>query len=241
MALALVAGIVGTTVGLVRTEQARNSAEKRLAQIEKGIDLLGSLFADLDPKAEEKEGRPLRAILGDRLDHATADLDGDALGDPLVVARLQDRLGQTYLGLGHAAKAEVLFSKAATTREAHLGEDHPLTLASRHNQALACCGAGKRNEAIQRFEQVLGRPVQSAGSRPPGFPEHPSTNWRPVLNGKPADPSASGARARRASKATRGGPRPDPCRLAEPGSGAYLRPGSGPRPSPRPRWFGTPG
>ena len=32
--------------------------------------------------AEEKEGRPLRAILGERLDRAAAELEGDAVGDP---------------------------------------------------------------------------------------------------------------------------------------------------------------
>jgi tetratricopeptide (TPR) repeat protein len=162
--LALVGGIVGTTVGLVRAEQAKGTAEKRLAQIEKGIDLLGFLFEDLDPLAEEKEGRPLRAILGDRLDQAAAALEGEAVGDPLVVARLQDRLGQTYLGLGHAARAEALFTKAVTTRQAHLGADDPLTLGSMHNQALAYEAAGKRNEAIKRFEQVHDARVKVLGA-----------------------------------------------------------------------------
>jgi tetratricopeptide (TPR) repeat protein len=171
VAIALLGGIVGTTFGLVRAEQraegerrAKDTAEKRLAQIERGIDLLGSLFADLDPFAEEKEGRPLRAILGDRLDHAAAELDGEAIGDPLVVARLQDRLGQTYLGLGRAAQAEALFTKALATRQAELGADHPLTLASRHNQALAYEAAGKRIEAIKRFKQLHQARVKVLGA-----------------------------------------------------------------------------
>jgi hypothetical protein len=105
-----------------------------------------------DPGA--KEGRPLRAILGDRLDQTAAALEGEAVGDPLVVARLQDRLGQTYLGLGHAAKAEALFTKAVATRQAELGADHPLTLASQHNQGLAYEAAGRRIEAIRRFEHL---------------------------------------------------------------------------------------
>src|SRR5205807_9179281 len=102
--LALVGGICGTTVGLVRAEQAwqaeaqraegerraKDTAEKRLAQVEKGSDLLGSIFEDLDPRLEEKDGRPLRAILRDRLDQTAAALEGDAVADPLVVARLQD-------------------------------------------------------------------------------------------------------------------------------------------------------
>jgi serine/threonine protein kinase/tetratricopeptide (TPR) repeat protein len=172
--LALVCGFIGTTFGLVRAEQraagereARDTAEKRLAQFEKGIDLLGSLFADLDPFAEEKEGRPLRAILRDRLDQTAAALEGEAIGDPLVVARLQDRLGHTYLGLGEPRRAEALFSKGIATRQAELGPDHPLTLASRHNQALAFEAAGKRIEAIKRFEQVWTARLKVLGANHP--------------------------------------------------------------------------
>ena len=130
------------------------TAQKRLAQIEKGIDILGSIFEDLDPMAEETEGRPLRAILADRLDQAATELEGDAVGDPLVVARLQDRLGQTYLGLGQGQRAEALFAKAALIRQAELGAEDPLTLGSKHNLALAYKAVGKQAEATQLLKQV---------------------------------------------------------------------------------------
>jgi serine/threonine protein kinase/tetratricopeptide (TPR) repeat protein len=176
--LALGGGIVGTTLGLVQAEQARQAeakraegerlaketAEKRLAQIEKGIDILGSIFENLDPQAEEKEGRPLRAILGERLDQAAAALEGEAVGDPLVVARLQDRLGRTYLGLGRAAEAETLFTRALATRKAELGADHPDTLGSMHNQALAYQAAEKLPQAIERFEQLRDAQVKKLGA-----------------------------------------------------------------------------
>ncbi len=172
--LALVGGVVGTGIGLVRADQARRAeqdraegerqaketAEKRLAQIEKGVDILGSIFQDLDPNAEEKEGRPLRMILGDRLDQAAAALEGEAVADPLVVARLQVRLGQSYLGLGHAAQAEALFVKAVATRAAHLGANDRLTLAARHDLALAIEAAGRPLEAIPLFQKV--RDAQAA-------------------------------------------------------------------------------
>lgn len=181
--LALGGGIVGTTFGLVQARHARDAeamraegervaketAEKRLAQIEKGIDVLGSIFEDLEPLAEEKEGRPLREILGDRLDRAAAELAGEAVGDPLVVARLQDRLGRTYLGLGRAAEAEELFVKARATRNARLGADHPETLAIMHKQALAYQVARYLPQAIERFEQVRDAQVKKLGA------DHPDT------------------------------------------------------------------
>jgi serine/threonine protein kinase/tetratricopeptide (TPR) repeat protein len=169
--LLLAGGVVGTTVGLVQAERARRgerrakeTAEKRLAQTERGADLLGSIFEDLDPRAEEKAGRPLRAILGDRLDRAAADLEGDHVGDPLVVAGLQDRLGRTYLALGHAAKAKALFTRAAATRRASLGAGHPDTLAVMSRQGLALKNAGELNEAIALCEQVRDAQVKKLGA-----------------------------------------------------------------------------
>jgi tetratricopeptide (TPR) repeat protein len=181
--LTLAGGTVGTTVGLVRAERARQaeqeraegeraaneSAAKRLAQLEKGLGILGSIFENLDPNAEEKEGRPLRAILGDRLDQAAAELEGEAVGDPLVVARLQVRLGQTYLGLGRAVEAESLFDRALAARKARLGSDHPDTLGSMHNQALAYQAARKFSQAIERFRQVRDVQLRTLGA------DHPDT------------------------------------------------------------------
>jgi serine/threonine protein kinase/tetratricopeptide (TPR) repeat protein len=172
--LALVAGVVGTTIGLVRAEQraegernAKEMAQKRLNQIRKGIDALSSIFKDLDPRAEEKEGKPLRAILADRLDAPAAALEGETVGDPLLVAELQDRLGQAYLGLGQAAKAEALFARALATCREHLGEDHRTTLERMHNLAEAYRHAGKRNEAVALFERVRDAKLEAHGADDP--------------------------------------------------------------------------
>ena len=171
---ALLGGIAGTTVGLIRARWARaeekaakETAEKRLVQIEKGIDVLGAVFDDLNPEAEQRDGRPLRAILGDRLDRAAAELDGEAVGDPLVVARLQHRLGQTFLGLGHAAKARDLFGKAAATRRALLGPDDPLTLRSLVLFGLAHRDAGNPAEAVPVLELVRDAQVRTLGADDP--------------------------------------------------------------------------
>jgi eukaryotic-like serine/threonine-protein kinase len=178
MFLLLVAGIVGTTWGLVRADRARKAAaiqaegeraanekaQKLLGQVEKGSNILASVFGDLDPRAEEKEGRPLRAILGDRLDRAAADLEGDAVGDPLVVANLQDRLGRTYRALGHAAKAKDLFTKALAIRREQLGPEDPQTLAAMFHQASALFDSGQVNDAISLYEQARKAQTRILGS-----------------------------------------------------------------------------
>ena len=176
--LLLVGGIAGTTWGLMRADRCRKAekdraegeaiakiaAERRLKQVEKGSEILASIFTDLDPKAEEKEGRPLRAILGDRLDRAAAELAGDAIGEPLAVANLQDRLGRTYRALGHADKAKPLFAKALATRRELLGAEHPDTLATMSQLASALKDAGDLNEAIALFEQVRDGQLRTLGA-----------------------------------------------------------------------------
>jgi tetratricopeptide (TPR) repeat protein len=200
--LALVGGVVGTTLGLVQAVRAQQAeaeraegerrakelAEKRLAQVEKGIDILGAIFDQLDPHAEEKEGRPLRAILGDRLDQVAAELEGDAVGDPLVVARLQDRLGQTYQALGHAAKAEALFARSWATRQAELGADDPLTLATASRLAGAYIDIGKRIEAIALLERVRDAQLKALGPRSlDTLTTLDNLGWTYRLAGRPAE------------------------------------------------------
>ena len=69
--------------------EAKLQAQKRLEQIEKGSELLASVFKDLDPRSEEREGKSLRVILADRLSRAGEQIEGEVIGDPLVAAGLQ--------------------------------------------------------------------------------------------------------------------------------------------------------
>ena len=176
--LLLVAGIAGTSFGLARAEAARlgerrakETAQKRLEQIEKGAEILGAIFRDLDPRAEEKEGRPLRSILGDRLDRAAIDLEGESVGDPPVVAGLQVRLGRAYRALGHAAKAKPLFAKALRIRQSLFGPDHADTLATMFQQALVLHDIGDLQKAIALYEKV-----KEAQARIRGL-DHEATPW----------------------------------------------------------------
>ncbi len=195
--LALVAGIVGTTLGLVEArrqerravaeskekekarqaealqrraaEGQRRQAEKRLTQIEKANEILGSIFKDLDPRNEEQEDKPLSAQLGERLDQAIAQIEGEAIGDPLTVARMQQTLGLSQLGLGYPEKAISLLTKSRATFAARLGPDHPDTLQSTGILALGYLGAGKLDRAVPLFEETLARRKAKLG------PDHPHT------------------------------------------------------------------
>jgi eukaryotic-like serine/threonine-protein kinase len=228
--LLLGGGIVGTSLGLVHAEQraegerrAKVKAEKRLGQVENGIAILGSIFEKLDPRAEEKEGRPLRAILAERLDQAAADLEGEAVGDALVVARLQDRLGRTYLGLGYPGKAEALFIKARATRQAELGEDHPLTLTSMHNLALAYQDAGNRGQSLALLERVRdARERVLAADHPDILNTLADLGWAYNLAGKRAEAVALLEQVRDARMKKDGPDHPDTIEALNNLAGAYI-------------------
>jgi tetratricopeptide (TPR) repeat protein len=155
--------------GRQRAEEFRRQETKRLGQIEKANDMLRSLFRGLDPEAEAKEGKPLRALLGERLDRAAALLEGESVGDPLTVARLQVVLGETQRNLGYPQRAIVLHTRARQTLEPLLGLDHPDTLASLSELSQSYWADGRYDEAAALHELVLEKRKTLLG------PDHPDT------------------------------------------------------------------
>jgi eukaryotic-like serine/threonine-protein kinase len=154
---------------VVKEKDARVLAQVRLGQVEKANDLLGSIFKDLDPRVEESGGKPLRAVMGDRLSQAAASPELEAIGDPLTVAKLQHILGSSLSGLGHASQAITLLTRSYQTRGEKLGPDHPDSLTSRNNLAVAYLNDGRPYDAIPLLEETLPARRLKLG------PDHPDT------------------------------------------------------------------
>jgi serine/threonine protein kinase/tetratricopeptide (TPR) repeat protein len=190
VSLAWVAGMAGATWGMIQAEQARRKAlaaqraeaeraegerrareeaQRRLAQIEKGAETLASVIHDLDPMAAEKERVPLRVLVGRRLREAAQQLDGEAVGDPLVVARLQHVLGVSLRESGYLEQAERVLVKAGRTQERLLGADHLDTVATQQQLASLYRDEGKYAQAEALFQQVLAIRTATLGA------DHPDT------------------------------------------------------------------
>ena len=195
IASALVCGIAGTTWGMLRAsakaegerrakleadeqknkavaaaaaEKAANAqAQKRLAQIEKGNEIITSIFTDLDIRKVKQGADPLEAVLARRLTKAAGQLEGEAIGDPLVVAGLQDRLGVSLLSLGHPEAAIPLFLKAGQTRGTQLGADDPATLTSRSNLAAGYLADKRPEIALEILKEVVNRSEARLGANHP--------------------------------------------------------------------------
>jgi hypothetical protein len=57
--VALSAGLAGTTWGLIRAAEANGQAQKRLEQVEKGVEILSSVFHDLDANFTDNRSREI--------------------------------------------------------------------------------------------------------------------------------------------------------------------------------------
>lgn len=135
-------------------QAANDKAQKRLAQIQKANDLLGSIFENLDPLEIAKHDRPLQAILVEKLDKAVEQLEGESIGDPLVVAKMQKTFGRSLLGLGEGKKAVILLERANATYQALLPPDDPERLSVLNHLALAYERAGNPDKAIPLLEEA---------------------------------------------------------------------------------------
>ena len=159
---ALVAGIAGTTWGMIRASEraegerrAREETQKRLTQVENATEILASVFQDLDPVGAEREGVTLLDLLSRRLSQAARQVEGEAVGDPLVVARIQHALGASLFELSRPEQAEDLLVDANATRQRILGPNHLETAATMYRLAVLYRQQDRLREAEQLLKDVV--------------------------------------------------------------------------------------
>jgi tetratricopeptide (TPR) repeat protein/tRNA A-37 threonylcarbamoyl transferase component Bud32 len=145
-------------------QKALTVARARLGQLERANGTLADIFNELDPRNAEKDGKPLGEILGERLERAATQLDDEVVGDRLMVARLQHRLGICLRNLGYPAKAALLQDKALRTIVAALGADDRESLEVRIHLANSYLDSGRIDDAtklnettLKLYESKLGR------------------------------------------------------------------------------------
>jgi serine/threonine protein kinase/tetratricopeptide (TPR) repeat protein len=89
--------------------------------------------------------------------------------EPGIEASIRNTLGQTYLYLGELPLAIAQLERSVQLRRQTLGRDHPATLDSSGNLAVAYHDAGRLQEAIGLFEETLKCQTLKLG------PDHPDT------------------------------------------------------------------
>jgi tetratricopeptide (TPR) repeat protein len=111
---ALVLGIIGTSLGLLRARREAVAA-RRVS------DVLVSMYADLNPSLRAGTATSREEML----DRAVTRIEVELKDEPLVQARMMVALGDAYKELGMYDRARPLFEESAELRRYHLGESHP--------------------------------------------------------------------------------------------------------------------
>jgi eukaryotic-like serine/threonine-protein kinase len=197
VALALVAGIAGTSVGLIRAERARQAEAERA----EGERLAKEREAAARHQAEqaEKQARDSEAdtqafsrfLVEDVLAAARPEGEQGGLGIDVTVKRalteaagkiaerFRDRpraeavarhdLGVTFRLVGEPVRAVEQLEQALALRRQVLGPDDADTLETMNSLAVACRVAGKLDRAVALGEETLRRTRATKG------PQHPAT------------------------------------------------------------------
>jgi non-specific serine/threonine protein kinase/serine/threonine-protein kinase len=162
---ALLAGIVGTTFGLVRANRAEAQAKQEAAAAEKVSGFLVGLFEVSDPTEARGNSITAREIL----DSGAKEIDEGLSDQPELQARLMTTMGTVYRKLGLWSQAEPLLEQALETRKRVLGDDHPDTLESMYGLADLYGNQGRYDEAEPLYLETLEIRMHVLGN------DHPDT------------------------------------------------------------------
>jgi tetratricopeptide (TPR) repeat protein len=136
-----------------RNEAATEAAIARAVNDFLQIDLLGQV--DAGPDTNPEVDVDLHLTMQAALDRAAARIGQRFQDQPLVEAAIRMSIGDAYQSLHSFAKAVPHLERAVALREAHLGPDHPDTLASMSSLAHACQWTGRHEEHIALRQRIL--------------------------------------------------------------------------------------
>ncbi len=132
VAAVLILGIIGTTLGLLRSMKAereqsreRELAEQARVEAEGVTQFLSDMLAAVDPGQSGKDVS-VRQVL----DQASKTISEKFTNNPLVEARLRSTIGQSYYGLGIYDEAERHLPVAFEMYRRLRGEEHVETIRS---------------------------------------------------------------------------------------------------------------
>jgi tetratricopeptide (TPR) repeat protein/serine/threonine protein kinase len=174
--LVLVAGILGTTWGMLHAKaaaraekQAKETAQQSEAETTAVLDFVETkVFAAARPK-DQDGGQGYDVKLADAVKAALSFVDKSFTGQPLIEARLRMTMGLSFWYLGDSETASEQYQAARELYTEHRGLDHPDTLRSMARLANSYFTAGRNQEALKLYEETLRLSKAKLG------PDHPDT------------------------------------------------------------------
>jgi non-specific serine/threonine protein kinase/serine/threonine-protein kinase len=157
--LLLVAGVVGTSFGLVqalaarRAEAAQRSRAEAEAAVAQAVNefLNRDLLAQASPDRQPDRDLKLRTVL----DRAAKQVAGRFDRQPLVEAAIRRTIGETYHELGESTAAQQHLERALSLYRRELGDEHADTLAAMCSLGDAYQAHGAYDRAKPLLDQAL--------------------------------------------------------------------------------------
>jgi len=160
---ALIAGIIGTTTGLVRARKAEKLAQKEAAQAKAINEFMQETLSSANPIEGENRDITLLEVLENSIDRIH-----DSFSDqPEVEAELKRNIGVTFLRLGHYEKAEVLFKDSLYISQHQLSNDRFYVTVSLNDLAVLKQEQGDYEEAEDYYRRALKLSIEKNGEEDP--------------------------------------------------------------------------
>lgn len=168
-ALILLAGIVTTTLGLVRALDAEKLADDRRRQAELALADAEAVITFLDRMVDDSSravtnGREL--TFSEALDQASLRLEEDVGDNPRVLASIHAIFGMDYDTLEQSAKGLVHLRESWRLRQEHLGERHAETFEAALHYGRVLLRSGNTDEGFEHLTQILDLTPTLADSHP---------------------------------------------------------------------------
>ncbi len=128
----------------------KQTADKRLEQIERGLKLYSELFEGIDPASTTIGNKTFYEQMRERAEMMVSQLQGESIADPAAVAKLQIALAKTLLNLGSDEKAMEITETAIKTNLQIYGEMHRTTFESEYSLIQILHVQGRFPERLER-------------------------------------------------------------------------------------------
>jgi tetratricopeptide (TPR) repeat protein len=168
-ALVLIAATAISAWEAVRATQEESKAKQSASESKAVLGFFQNRVVAAARPEDQEGGLGYDVSLRAALDAAKKSIAAGFADQPVVEATIRDTLGESYRMLGEPTRAMDQHERAWALRKVSLGLDHPDTLTSMNNLALAHRDAGRTADALPLHEEVLKLRKAKLG------PDHPDT------------------------------------------------------------------
>ncbi len=161
--LAMIIGITGTSIGLLKAVKAEKKAREDAITAQQVSDFLVALFEVSDPS----EARGNTVTAREILDKGAEKIENDLQDQPRIQSSLMETMGKVYRNLGLYDLAASLLEKSLFLKQKVYGDEHIEVANSLHILAVLYDTQGKYQEAESMFRQSLAIKKKTLGQDHP--------------------------------------------------------------------------